>query len=341
MKKTITILCGLLMALQPVMVLAADTAATSGVEGGTAVKGTANNQPSVKNGADQSSSGNGMAQALNYVVGGAEVVMGGYMIKTGIAQNSSSVCGCAGIPNIAMGTMMVAMGLQNIAQGNEHGSSAGQANITGFQTDGFGTLSNPDTSTTNPYTTAAQNDPNYKAVGSTLKKLEAAGVYNPKLGTFKVGDKTYKQSDFASKEAMAAAGMPPGMIDGAMSANAEAEKKALAKLDKVKPGAATAENGYADGGGGGAGGWSSGAGDDGSSSSGYAGAGGKGGLGKSGLERDPSSLAGMSKNYNGEPIGVAADSIFLMMSRRYKVKESQESFFSPADLALQNAIPQK
>jgi hypothetical protein len=44
--------------------------------------------------------------------------------------------------------------------------------------------------------------------------------------------------------------------------------------------------------------------------------------------------AGMSKNYNGEPIGVAADSIFLMMNRRYKVKESQDSFFGIGDFNL-------
>ncbi len=301
----------------------------NGIESGSKpATGTKDNQPSVKNGADQSKSGNGMAQALNYITGGAEVVMGGYMIKTGTAS-----CPSCNVPLIGMGVMMVSMGLTNIAQGSDHGGAAGSAGVTGFQTDGFGGLTDAGSTSNDPYVKAALTDPNYKAVGSTLKQLEAQGVYNPKTGEFKVGDKTYKSSDFGSAGSMAAAGLPQGMIDGAMAANADAEKKALAKLEKVKVGASTAANGYEEGGGGGGGGAIAGAADDGSSA--YAGAGGGKGLGKTGLERDPSSLAGMSKNYNGEPIGVAADSIFLMMSRRYKVKESQESFFSPADLALQ------
>ncbi|MDG0815064.1 hypothetical protein [Bdellovibrio svalbardensis] len=301
----------------------------TGVEDGKTVSGTRDNQPSVKDGADKSKSGNGFAQAVNMVTGGAQVVMGGVMIQQGFASTPATNWSL-----VAMGTMVLSMGLTNLAQGKDHGGAAGSAGVTGFQTDGFGGLT--ETGNTNdPYVNAATKDPNYKAIGSTLKTLEAQGVYNPKTGAFKIGDKTYKSSDFSSAGAMAAAGFPKGMIDGAMAANAEAERKALAKLEKVKIGASTAANGYEEGGGGGGGapvGDGSGGMDDGSGA--YAGAGGAG-HGKTGLERDPSSLAGMSKNYNGEPIGVAADSIFLMMSRRYKVKESQESFFGPADLALQ------
>lgn len=293
----------------------------SGIEAGSTPTGTQNNQPSVKDGSDKSKSGNGFAQAMNYVVGGAEIAMGSVMV----GSNEPST--------VAAGVMMIAMGLTNLAQGSDHGGAAGSAGVTGFQTDGFGGLSGSGSSD-DPYVKAALSDPNYKAVGPNLAKIAAQGVYNPKTGEFKVGDKTYKSSDFGSSGSMAAAGFPQGMIDGAMAANADAEKKALAKLEKVKIGASTAANGYEEGGGGGGGAGIIAGTDDGSSA--YAGAGGGGkGLGKTGLERDPSSLAGMSKNYNGEPIGVAADSIFLMMSRRYKVKESQESFFSPADLALQ------
>lgn len=311
------------------------TGTSKGIEDGIA-SGIKDSQPSVKDGSDKSKSGNGFAQAVNMITGGAQVVMGGYMIKTGMAP-CPTVAGC-NVPMIAMGVMTVSMGLTNLAQGQDHGGAASSAGVTGFQTDGFGGLTGTGSgsgsgNSDDPYVKTALGDSNYKAIGSTLKTLEAQGVYNPKTGEFKVGDKTYKGSDFSSASAMAAAGMPKGMIDGAMAANAEAERKALAKLEKVKIGAATASNGYEEGGGGGGAGVSgdgSGS-DDGSSA--YAGGG--RGLGKTGLERDPSSLAGMSKNYNGEPIGVAADSIFLMMSRRYKVKESQESFFGPADLALQ------
>ena len=42
----------------------------------------------------------------------------------------------------------------------------------------------------------------------------------------------------------------------------------------------------------------------------------------------------MQKNYNGEAIGVAGDSIFGMMTRRYKVKESQRSFYDESELMV-------
>lgn len=314
-----------------------EAGADGGLATGSTTTATQDSQPTVNQGANQSSSGNGMAQALNYVTGGAEVAMGGYMIKTGYAKNAAdNPCHCSGTPDIMMGVMMVSMGLTNIAQGSEHGAAAGTADTTGFQTDGFGGLnSGGSTDSTNPYVAAAVKDPNYQSVGSTLKTLEAQGVYNPKTGAFTAGDKTYSASDLSSAASMAAAGIPQGAIDGAMAANAEAEKKATAKLEKVNPAiaAATKENGYEDGGGsggGGSGSSSSGSGDPGMGGGRLAGA----GLGKN-SGRDPSSFSGMSKNYNGEPIGVAADSIFLMMSRRYKVKESQDSFFSTTDIALQ------
>lgn len=304
---------------------------SAGVENGTAPTGSAV-QPSVKDGADQSNSGNSKASAINKLTGGIQVVTGGIMIQQGFASTPATNWGL-----VAMGTMMVGMGLTNIAQGGDHSGAAGSAGITGFQTDGFGGLSGTGSSgVENPYDSLTSKDPTYNKVPDTLKSLEKQGIYDPKMGTFKVGDKTYKASDFSSQAAMAAAGFPAGMIAGAMDAMSEAEKKALAKVDKVKIGAATAANGYEEGGGGGGAGFDNGAsGGDGSSDYAGTGAGGRAGAGKFGLDRDPSSLAGMSKNYNGEPIGVAADSIFLMMSRRYKVKESQESFFGPGDLALQ------
>ena len=95
----------------------------------------------------------------------------------------------------------------------------------------------------------------------------------------------------------------------------------------MKIGAATEATGFDDGGGSGAGSTASSS----DSGAGYAPV----AAAPVGVVRDPSSLAGMQKNYNGEPIGVAADSIFLMMNRRYKVKESQESFFNESDLLLQ------
>jgi hypothetical protein len=57
--------------------------------------------------------------------------------------------------------------------------------------------------------------------------------------------------------------------------------------------------------------------------------------GVGGGTRKPSNVnkvAGLTKNFNGEKIGVAAENIFNMMTRRYKTKEKQDSFFDPSDL---------
>ena len=57
------------------------------------------------------------------------------------------------------------------------------------------------------------------------------------------------------------------------------------------------------------------------------------GVGKKaeGLARAPASslVAGLTSKYNGENIGVAADDIFMMVTRRYQLKNQQDSFISP------------
>lgn len=42
--------------------------------------------------------------------------------------------------------------------------------------------------------------------------------------------------------------------------------------------------------------------------------------------RRPSSVAGMSKDFNGDKIGVAQDSLFEMLHRRYRVHNDANSF---------------
>jgi hypothetical protein len=53
---------------------------------------------------------------------------------------------------------------------------------------------------------------------------------------------------------------------------------------------------------------------------------------KNALTRKPAQMSGLSKNFNGEPIGVAADSIFEMMSRRYQLKNNQKTFLGSSGL---------
>lgn len=274
----------------------------------TGVNDNANNAQGANNGGSSSSSMMGMLLTAG----------GGLMI----AQGSSTTP--PNMPLIAAGVVLVGMGLMSFKQSKADKKAANQAGMTGNQSDAY-----DDTYSNNGglVDTSAQAVAEDKAV----KDLEKAGIYNPKTGKITAGGKAYSASDFASKESMAAAGIPPGAIAGAM-AYADKEGKKIA--EKVKLGAMTASNGYVEGssagGGGGAGAY------PGTPTDAYgAGGMGAGGAGGSGATREPTNLAGMQKNYNGEPIGVSADSIFNMMARRYKVKDSQESFYSDTDLALQ------
>lgn len=47
-----------------------------------------------------------------------------------------------------------------------------------------------------------------------------------------------------------------------------------------------------------------------------------------GVNRDPAQVAGMSKSYNGEQIGVAQDSLFNMIDRRYQLHDKNGNFLS-------------
>jgi hypothetical protein len=47
-----------------------------------------------------------------------------------------------------------------------------------------------------------------------------------------------------------------------------------------------------------------------------------------GIDRNPAQVAGMSKSYNGEQIGVAQDSLFNMIDRRYQLHDQNGHFIS-------------
>ncbi|MFP5520531.1 MAG: hypothetical protein ACLGGX_11550 [Bdellovibrionia bacterium] len=135
--------------------------------------------------------------------------------------------------------------------------------------------------------------------------------------------KTYKFSDFASPAAMAAAGFSSGDIAAAMGFAKKKEAEIVKKF-------ASSELGL-EGGGAGAGRLGAASGSDGSA----------GGIGFTAPNygnlpadyREPANMAGLQKDYNGEPIGVSADSLFLMMKRRYDVKKKQDAFFDETTAA--------
>ncbi|MBL7670209.1 MAG: hypothetical protein JNM39_06960 [Bdellovibrionaceae bacterium] len=153
--------------------------------------------------------------------------------------------------------------------------------------------------------------------------------FNKKNGVITTPDgKKYKVSDFESEAAMKAAGFSDSMIKGALDKSKKLEAEALDKVGGLSSVAAT---GFQEGGGGAPGSLAGSSGDNSEVDGGVGGSGkGRGLAGQ--LPGGAQGVAGLSKNFNGDPIGVAQDGLFLMMARRYKVKEKQDSFFSDADL---------
>ena len=299
--KTIKYVCALCLLVGPNAVWATGTETTAGTI-------------SVKDSSDKTSSSNSAGQMMSYLTGAK---------LFGEAAQHFSKCPKPSPGDCAMGALKALMGALSMAQGGAHGGTAAGANYSSGLTDGSGGVT---PAYNDPY--AEQTAAAYQQAKDALAKLEkgvAGSKIDVKKGTLTTYDgKTYDLTKGGTPEGMAAAGFTPGAISGAMEYGAKISKEMQDKVDKLKLGAMTAAGGFDEGGGGGRGYASS---SDSSNGSGGGGSGIK-------LERDPANLAGMQKNYNGEPIGVAADSIFLMMNRRYKVKESQDSFYSDADIAL-------
>ena len=167
-----------------------------------------------------------------------------------------------------------------------------------------------------------------KALNSISQKTKGKIAINPTKGTMIVGGKEYKLPEF-DKKSLIAAGATAAQVDSAMSQVDSIASKVTKNLEQI-PQLASIMN-------------DSTGGDD----FGGGGGGGGGGLAAymqnqaeqqqmpgldSSSSRIPSnatgaaSLDGMSKNYNGEPIGVAQDELFGMMTRRYKAVESLNKF---------------
>lgn len=224
----------------------------------------------------------------------------------------------------AIAAVTAAMGILSVEQGNANNAAAGDAGTT----DGESSIGTSDTSsstTTGTSTTTTSGDDAttqaYQAAKSAQQALNTAGVATTSTSATAPDGTTANTSSVGSQAALAGSGLPQSVIDAAMQAVTNAEKAAEAK---VKMSA-----GLEDGGGGGGSGGPQGPSDD----------DGKDKLKKIAKapvvpKRDPAQMAGLQKNYNGEPIGVAQDDIFLMMSRRYKLKDSQDTFLHENEIML-------
>lgn len=241
-------------------------------------------------------------------------------VNLGVAAVCFSSCSEEG-PCCPMAPIFLLMGLQNLAQAGAQGGTAGQAAGTVGQTDIGDSGYDPN----------AVNDPDLKKglafVASVTNADPKKGFsYDPVTKTVTAANgKTLKASDVNSPAAMAAAGVSKSVIDGVTSMSEKNLAAAMKKVEKYGKIAVNGEEGSSGGGGGGT-----------TSASAASAGDGEGGRPSGlGIDRDPAQVAGMQKNYNGEPIGVSGDSIFKMMTRRYKTKESQNTFLEDAELLIQ------
>lgn len=153
-------------------------------------------------------------------------------------------------------------------------------------------------------------------LNNLLKPVKELGYsVDLKKGTVTDPDgKTYSAANLSSAAAMSAAGIDPSFEDDMKKILKEAEKKVTGK--KSSDGSMFDE-GMSVGGGSGAGA---------AASPDYAalmmGEKSRG----EGLNRDPAQVAGLKTNFNGEPIGVSADSIFGIIERRYDFHKTHGSF---------------
>jgi len=154
---------------------------------------------------------------------------------------------------------------------------------------------------------------------STFASADSPFKVNPDGSITTKNGKTFTADNFKDAASMAAAGMSPSDINLAsnmmkgMGSGSLDPKKDLAGMTNTS-------------------GFGSPFGDDAAAKAAAANAvnGGNGALGKDDADaakkRSIASAEGLSKDFNGELIGVSGDDIFKMMNRRYKLKTAQDSF---------------
>jgi hypothetical protein len=278
--------------------------------------------PSITDSSSGAAKDNKMGQIMNTAIGGMNLAMGAHCAST---------CphgGCC-----PMAPLFFLMGMQNMMQAGDQGKSAGQASGTVYATDIGLDSSGYDPNAVN----RLNNDPEIKAgkdFAAAVAQGKAGFTYDPKTNTVTTAKGTkINGSDLNSSSALAAAGVPKAAIDMMGSMENDVVSKASKKVDKLGLKTNVASGEESNSGGGGSGGDSVNSGSGGAGANAYGAMAGRGSA--LGIDRDPAQVAGMQKNYNGEPIGVAGDSIFRMMTRRYKVKESQSTFLDESDTLMQ------
>lgn len=169
--------------------------------------------------------------------------------------------------------------------------------------------------------TGADGAGNAKWTGyqNTMKKLKALGVTVDKKGVVTMPDGSKKNLGDMSPSSLQAAGYSSKDITAFNNAAADIKAKAVAAVKSADGGDSFGDS----------------IGGSGSAKSATAPVAPYGmppgpptgpGLG---VDRNPAQIAGMSRDLNGEPIGVSADNMWLMMNRRYNLMEKNGSFLVP------------
>ncbi len=299
--------------------------------------------PTMNQSAGSSNSQNNAAASLSKIIGAAHIGLGASQIAAG---SSATPFGTA---LVMQGIINVGMGGLAFMQASANSGAAGSAAMTGLDTSAwnnpFGNPNMPSTANlldpkvdiTKDPTIAGHIDP--KKLNDIKSQLLSTGIggvrIDPKSGKIidtKTG-KSYDMKQMGSADQMEKAGFSGSDISAAMNSAGQIEKAAMKKLGLSAEGigTATAENGTIDGGSAGVNGgaMSGGSADANGMSGGRRGIASSGGAG---VKIPSNQIAGLSKNFNGERIGVSAENIFNMMARRYKTKEKQNSFFDPSEL---------
>ena len=179
----------------------------------------------------------------------------------------------------------------------------------------------PGGSASAPRTPDFEGDPDWKSGQKTLKALKDRGFkIDPKTGAITTPD-----GKVISATTSAAGMQAQGLSSSDIKAFEDAMKQVPAKAQEKFAKGTDSQDMFGDSTGGGS--------KPTNSASGMAGFPGlqTASTGpKLGIDRDPAQVAGMKKMYNGEPIGVSADSVFLMIDRRYDLHREKGSFLLPS-----------
>jgi hypothetical protein len=283
---------------------------------GTEIKKDVSLQQLSRDNLNNSQKGQAVAALMGAAFGAAAVKYGG--ICGGSGFTAYAACVTAGI--------MVGMTIQSLVARDSY---KGPIDTSWGNVCSFSSLGCSGATPSNPYLSG--QDPNLKIVNQNItqaqEKLRQAGFnVDPKTGKVK-GPKgeVVDPSNPASLEAALGSSGSKAL----QTEISRAEQDAASKVELLK-GRVNAALGL-DGTGGG-GGFAAVAGGDGYD---IEGAGGANSRLSSGLvrERNPAQAKGLTKSFNGEPIGVSSDSIFEMMSRRYQLKTTQKTFINVGDLS--------